>query len=249
MAGKELKIHNKSDKPNNIVEKEARIFQECEDIERQLPSFLRGFFLYLKGNVLPMSRLAYLHDLKFFFNYLVNETGLTDAEVPCRITLAEMQEIKAIDINLYLDYCRKYKVETEKNIYIYENNNKTLARKKSSVSVMFKHLYRDGLLSENITDGFDPIRVPKAGEREIKALQDMFAEIVVKTNGEVVKGNTVPIEFLSNVCFLLILIYKYNKNFKIKRRNQYAKDKFKKKAVLHPLYCAYCGICTYYNRL
>ena len=74
MAGKELKIHNKSDKPNNIVEKEARIFQECEDIERQLPSFLRGFFLYLKGNVLPMSRLAYLHDLKFFFNYLVNET-------------------------------------------------------------------------------------------------------------------------------------------------------------------------------
>ena len=71
MAGKELKIHNKSDKPNNIVEKEARIFQECEDIERQLPSFLRGFFLYLKGNVLPMSRLAYLHDLKFFFNYLL----------------------------------------------------------------------------------------------------------------------------------------------------------------------------------
>ena len=172
MAGKELKIHNKSDKPNNIVEKEARIFQECEEIERQLPSFLRGFFLYLKGNVLPMSRLAYLHDLKFFFNYLVNETSLTDAEKPWKITLEEMQEIKAIDVNLYLDYCRKYKVETEKNIYIYENNNKTLARKKSSVSVMFKHLYRDGLLPENITDGFDPIRVPKAGEREIKALQD-----------------------------------------------------------------------------
>ena len=172
MAGKELKIHNKSDKPDNIVEKEAKIFQECEDIERQLPTFLRGFFLYLKGNVLPMSRLAYLHDLKFFFNYLVNETGLTDAEDPRKITLEEMQEIKAVDINLYLDYCRKYKVETEKNIYVYENNNKTLARKKSSVSVMFKHLYRDGLLPENITDGFDPIRVPKAGEREIKALQD-----------------------------------------------------------------------------
>lgn len=37
---------------------------------------------------------------------------------------------------------------------------------------MFKQLYRDGLLSKNITDGFDPIRVPKPGEREIKALQD-----------------------------------------------------------------------------
>ncbi len=27
-------------------------------------------------------------------------------------------------------------------------------------------------MKTNITDGFDPIRVPKAGEREIKALQD-----------------------------------------------------------------------------
>ncbi len=27
-------------------------------------------------------------------------------------------------------------------------------------------------MEKNITDGFDPIRVPKASEREIKALQD-----------------------------------------------------------------------------
>ena len=55
---------------------------------------------------------------------------------------------------------------------MYENTNKTLARKKSSVSVLFKYLYRDGLVKKNITDGFDPIRVPRPGEKEIKALQD-----------------------------------------------------------------------------
>lgn len=38
--------------------------------------------------------------------------------------------------------------------------------------MLFKQLYRDELLNKNITDGFDPIRVPKASEREIKALQD-----------------------------------------------------------------------------
>ena len=37
---------------------------------------------------------------------------------------------------------------------------------------MFKQLYRDELIDKNITDGFDPIKVPKASEREIKALQD-----------------------------------------------------------------------------
>lgn len=173
MAGKKnIKIHNKSDKPDNIVLKEQEIIFRCEDIENQLPRFLRGYFIYLKGNVLPMTRLAYLGDVLFFFEYLVNETDLTSADNPKDVTLSELNNIKAVDVNIFIDYCRRYTKEKENGIYIYENNNKTLARKKSSVSVMFKQLYRDELLDKNITDGFDPIRVPKAQEREIKALQD-----------------------------------------------------------------------------
>ena len=169
---KELKIHNKSNKPDNIVSKEAQVFEECEAIENELPYFLRSFFVYLKGNVLPMTRLAYLHDIRFFCNYLVSEKQLTKASSPKDITLEEFKCITARDVNFFIDYCRKYKMETDKAVYVYENNNKTLARKKSSLSVMFKQLYRDELLEKNITDGFDPIRVPKAGEQEIKALQD-----------------------------------------------------------------------------
>ena len=171
-TNKTVRIHNKSDKPDNIVEKENEIFQECEDLEAQMPKFLRSFFVYLKGNVLPMTRLAYLHDIKFFFTYLLEETDLGKGDTIDKITLKELDSVRAVDVNMFLDYCRKYKVETDKTITIYENHNKTLARKKSSISVMFKHLYREEMVSKNITDGFDPIKVPKAGEREIKALQD-----------------------------------------------------------------------------
>jgi len=171
-TNKTVRIHNKIDKPDNIVEKENEIFQECEDLEAQMPKFLRSFFVYLKGNVLPMTRLAYLHDIKFFFNYLIEETDLVKGDTIDKITLKELDSVRAVDVNMFLDYCRKYKVETDKTITIYENHNKTLARKKSSISVMFKHLYREEMVSKNITDGFDPIKVPKAGEREIKALQD-----------------------------------------------------------------------------
>ncbi|NLD20347.1 MAG: tyrosine-type recombinase/integrase [Clostridiales bacterium] len=173
MAGeKNIKLHNKSDKPDNIVMTEHQILSKCEDLQKQLPTFLRGFFAYLRGNVLPMTRLAYLSDIKFFCRYLIDETELTQAEKTSDIKLAEFNKIKAIDVNIFIDYCRKYTVETDSQIVIYENGNKTLARKKSSLSVMFKQLYRDELIEYNITDGFDPIRVPKAGEREIKALQD-----------------------------------------------------------------------------
>ena len=60
----------------------------------------------------------------------------------------------------------------EGEILVYENNNKTLARKKSSLSVLFKFLYREEIIPVNITDQFDPIRIQKVSDREIKALQD-----------------------------------------------------------------------------
>lgn len=172
MAEKEIRIHNKSDRPDNVIQKENDIYLECEKIEKQLPKFMRGYFSYLKSNVLPATRLAYLHDLLFFMKYLISETDLTEAEETDKIKLSELDEVQAVDVNMFIDYCRRYKVETDGTVYMYENSNKSLARKKSSLSVMFKQLYRDGLLSKNITDGFDPIRVPKPGEREIKALQD-----------------------------------------------------------------------------
>ena len=172
--------------------KEHEIVSKCEDIQRELPSFMRGFFAYLKGNVLPMTRLAYLTDIRFFCQYLVDETDLTRAESTREITRTEFNEIMAVDVNLFIDYCRSYRVEKENEIVLYENTNKTLARKKSSVSVLFKQLYRDGIIDKNITDGFDPIRVPKASEREIKALQD--DEVMIMLDAVTTGANLTPKE-------------------------------------------------------
>ena len=167
-------VHNKSDKPDNVVARENEVQDRCEAIEKELPSWMRGFFMYLKTGVLPMTRFSYLSDIRFFFNYLINETEIKEK----RKTIKEIQPedldgITSMDVNLYIDYCRRYK-KTDKNgnTVVYENKNSALSHKKSTVSVLFKYLYRDGLVSKNITDGFDPIRMPKAGEREIKALQD-----------------------------------------------------------------------------
>ena len=169
---REIHIQNKSGKPDNILLKELQIEQSCEEIEAEMPPFLRGFFLYLKGNLLPLSRLAYLRDIRFFFNYLVNETDLTGAETARDIKQGELSGIKAVDVNIYLDYLRKYKVRREDGVYVYHNDNKSLARKRSSISTLFKYLYRDELVEKNITDGFDPIRLPKAGDKEIKHLEE-----------------------------------------------------------------------------
>lgn len=190
--GKTVKLNNRSSKPDNIVMREHEIVQQCEKLQNELPKFMRGFFAYLRGNVLPMTRLAYLSDIKFFCQYLINETELTEARVPSEIKSSEFNNIRAIDVNIFIDYCRSYTVEKDKEIILYENTNKTLARKKSSISVLFKQLYRDEYVEKNITDGFDPIRVPKAGEREIKALQD--DEVMIMLDAVTTGANLTPKE-------------------------------------------------------
>ena len=188
MAAKlKIKVHNKSDRPDNVVERENLVFERCEALEKQFPSWMRGYFIYLKNGLLPMSRLSYLRELKFFFGYLLKESEIQERckEIK-QIQPEDLDAISATDVNVFLDYCRRYKVEDEDgNITVYENGNPALSRKKSAISVFFKYLYRDGLVSTNITDAFDPIRMPKPGEREIKALTD---DEVMKMLDAVVSG-------------------------------------------------------------
>ena len=169
---KRIHINNRTNKPDNIVEQEYLVNRDCAEIEKELPAFMDGVFSYLKSKLLPMSRREYLRDIRFFMRYLTEETRLTKAELPEDITEQEFSKIKGRDVNRFLDYCRSYSVERDGVVQVYNDSNKTRARKKSALSVMFKTLYRDGLMPEDITGMFNPIRVQSPSEREIKAMQD-----------------------------------------------------------------------------
>lgn len=169
---KPIKIHNKSDKPDNIVIKQNEMIQKCQSIEKQLPLFMHDYFLFIKNAISLSSRLAYLNDVLFFCNYLVNELNFSGVLSPAEIDCDAFMKLTARDINLFLgDYCTRYLVEKENATYIMENHNKSLARKRSSLSVMFKFFYREGLMNTNIIDGFNPIKLPKPQPDAIKKLE------------------------------------------------------------------------------
>lgn len=169
---KSLKIHNKSDKPDNIVIRDNNVIERCISIENSLPKFMKDYFIYLKGSVAVSTRLAYLVDIQFFCSYLVEMQELTSAKDIKDISLDEFNKIKARDVNLFLgDYCTRYYKQTSKNTLIFENNNRALARKKSSISTLFKFMYRNEQLDNNITDGFNPIKLPKPQPDAIKRLE------------------------------------------------------------------------------
>lgn len=171
MVSKLGKIKNRTGKPQNIFEKEQEIFNKCSRLEDNLPRFMNGYFIYLRSSVLPMTRLAYLQDITFFCDYLV-ESAMFEAQTIKDLTAFDFEKIRAKDINVFIDYARRYEKDKNDGVYIYENHNRSLARKKTSLSMLFKYLFRDEILSKNITDGLDPIKVAKPAETEIKALTD-----------------------------------------------------------------------------
>lgn len=169
---KELRIHNKSSKPDNVVAKENDLVSQCIQIEKSLPRFMMDFFYYLKNSVATSTRHAYLSDIMFFLNYLIKETVISEAEHIKDISLKEFNHIKARDINRFLgDYCTRYVVETKNLRSVMENHNRSLARKKSSLAILFKFLYRDEVIEHNIVDGINPIKLPKPQPDAIKRLQ------------------------------------------------------------------------------
>ena len=167
-----MRLHNKSDIPDNILLKQNALIEKCNELEKALPNFMGDFFLYLKNAVALSTRVAYLSDITFFCTYLITETNLTAAEEISGISEQEFIQITARDINRFLgNYCTRYIHETERADYIMENHNRSLARKRSSLSVLFKFLYREEKLEKNITEGFNPIKLPKSEPDAIKRLE------------------------------------------------------------------------------
>ena len=167
-----MKINSKSSKPHNILEKEYSMMKKCEELEIQFPAFFRDYFIFLKGSVSISSRYAYLIDIYSFFEYLITTKFFGTEYVSVKqIKQSDLKNITAREINYYIgEYCRKYEVKKEDTVVIFENQNKSLSRKKSSLTSLFKFLFRNEQMKHNLIDGFNPIKMPKLNPDAIKRL-------------------------------------------------------------------------------
>lgn len=162
-----ININNKTNKPNNLILKEVKLEKQIKKLQNNLPDFLYDYFNYLKTSVSLTTNFAYLTDINFYFNYLINELKVK------KIDLNYLESIKARDVNIFIaDYCTRYFKEENNKIEVFQNNNRTLSRKKSSLSSMFKFLFRNEQLKIDITPGFNPIKLPKRTPDSIKRLRE-----------------------------------------------------------------------------
>lgn len=188
MSYNPLNVNNKTNKTDHIVKSQAIIDRDIRAMEKEFPSYLRDYSIFLRGSVALTTHEAYFIDIKFFLQYLIDETDLTEAKDLKDISLKDLEKLRARDINYFLgDYCRRYyKEDDEGKIQVFENSNRSLSRKKSSLTSLFQFLFRNEQLPVDITTGFNPIKLPRKDPDAIKRLyeEEVRALIHVVTTGE-----------------------------------------------------------------
>lgn len=180
-----MKVYSHSNKPNNILEYENALHNKAQQLENQLPAFLRDYFLFLRTAVSLSTRVAYLGEITFFCHYLLLEHPnlTTIQEIPLQL----FETFTAQDFNYYISgYCPRYQTDLNGQAVVFENSNKSLSRKKSATLSLFKFLHRNGQITKDISGALNPIKVPKKDSEAIKRLtiEETQALISIVSTGD-----------------------------------------------------------------
>lgn len=134
-------------------------------LEEKLPHFCRYFFRGIEPTTSSRTRIAYAYDLGVFFEWLkqsnpsLKNTPITEFRVEL------LDQIKAIDIEEYLDYLTYYKSADDKE---HLNAEKGKKRKLVSLRSFYNYYFKKEMITTNPAS---LISVPKLHDKEIVRLE------------------------------------------------------------------------------
>jgi len=139
-------------------EREKTCIKRADEIVGQLPYFVNDYIIGIEPKTSPLTRLNYCYDLRVFFDFLCKKV-FKNKKIE-EITLDDINEITASDIEYFLNY-----------LNLYEINGKTerctetgKARKLCSVRSFFKYLFNKGKI---VSNNAAKVATPKIHEKEI----------------------------------------------------------------------------------
>lgn len=132
-------------------------------IQTTLPKFSRDFFRGIEPTTSSRTRIAYAYDLRVFFEFLKNNNpALKDTPIQ-DFDISILDQIKAIDIEEYLEYLTYYESEYKERV----NTEKGKKRKLVSLRSFYKYYYMKEMIQTNPAS---LISVPKLHDKEIVRL-------------------------------------------------------------------------------
>lgn len=116
-----------------------------------LPGYVKIFFRGIEQTTASRTRINYARDIKFFFDFLCSENPMLKGKQPIDISLEDLSNIQAEDIEEFLDYAKYY----QKNGRTFSNGERALKRKLSALRVFYAYLYKNDRVTSNPAEKVD----------------------------------------------------------------------------------------------
>ncbi len=146
---------------------------KLRELIHDLPPYTREFFRGIELKTSSRTRIAYAYDLRVFFNYLHTNNSVFSGKDTAEITLSDLEKLKPVDIEEYLDYLKVY---SSKNGRTTSNELQSVKRKLASLRSFYKYFYQKEMIM------YDPVALvamPRMREKNIVRLDaDEVAELL-----------------------------------------------------------------------
>jgi site-specific recombinase XerD len=143
---------------------------KTRELLNELPPFIFDFFRGIEHTSSVNTRLAYAYDIRIFFEYIHKHIEMTSHYTSVGdITLEDLDQIKARDIEKYLEYLSYYENNRDDEHAVYHQNGQNgKARKLASIKTLYHYFYRQERLRTNPSSLVD---MPKIYEKPIIKLE------------------------------------------------------------------------------
>ncbi len=138
--------------------------KKLRNLLEEMPGFCKDYFRGIDNSTSIRTRVGYAYDLRTFFRFLITENPTIASDIK-DITLKQLNELKPVDIEEYLEYLKLYKFDGKE----YSNDERGLHRKMASLRKFFMYYHKRELIDNNPTVVVD---MPKLHNREIIRLDD-----------------------------------------------------------------------------
>lgn len=131
---------------------------------RELPDVCFDFINAIDSTTQPLTRYAYVSDLKLFFGFLVSELPKFADKTPANLDVSDLSKVTPRDIHMYMDFLGLY----VKDDVEFSNQDLGKMRKLASLRSFYKFMYKNGYIE---ADPAALVDMPKRHSKPIIRLE------------------------------------------------------------------------------
>lgn len=148
--------------PDFFEKREINCLEHINEVLKELPYYVRDFFVGVELRTSPLTRLNYAYDLRIFFNFVSKNVFRKNV---MDISLNDLELLDVTDFEYFLSYLSRYTINGKT-----ERCTETgKARKLSTVRSFYKYFFNKNAIKVNNSA---KIAMPKIHEKEIVRLDE-----------------------------------------------------------------------------